>query len=64
VAGNTCNGGATVTPNYLAKADPVAFNTSGSRHFGTSEAQTIFQMTTDVVVTITTAGVFNGLPIK
>jgi prepilin-type N-terminal cleavage/methylation domain-containing protein len=60
----TCNGASTATPNYVALADPVAFSTSGSRHFGTSEAQTIFQMTTDVAVTITTAGVSNGLPIK
>jgi prepilin-type N-terminal cleavage/methylation domain-containing protein len=59
-----CNGATSATPNYLALADPVAFGTSGSRHFGTSEAQTIFQMTTDVAVTITTAGVSNGTPIK
>jgi type IV pilus assembly protein PilA len=60
----TCNGAANATPNYLASADPVAFGTTGSRHFATSEAQTIFQITTDVPVTITTAGVSNGIPIR
>jgi type IV pilus assembly protein PilA len=64
VTTTTCNGATSATPNYLATADPVAFATSGSRHFGTSEAQTIFQMTTDVAVTITTAGVSNGAPIR
>lgn len=59
-----CNGATSATPNYLANADPVAFGTSGNRHFGTSEAQTIFQMTTDTAVTIDTAGVSNGDPIK
>ena len=62
----TCNGGANATPNYLANADPIAYGTSGSRNFGTSEAQTIFQTQNAATtpVTITTAGVSNGLPIK
>jgi type IV pilus assembly protein PilA len=64
VTTTTCNGATSASPNYLATADPVAFATSGSRHFGTSEAQTIFEMTTDVAVTITTGGVSNGNAIK
>jgi type IV pilus assembly protein PilA len=62
----TCNGAAagTVVANYVAIADPQSYGTSGNRHFGTSEAQTIFQMLTDVVVTITTAGASNGTPLK
>ena len=64
VATAACNAATSATPNYLALADPLAWNTSGSRHFGTSEAQTVFQMITDVAVTITTAGVSNGTPIK
>jgi type IV pilus assembly protein PilA len=60
----TCNGSATVTPRYLAVADPSAFGTSGNRHFGTSEAQTIFQNDTDVAVTITAMGVSNGTALK
>jgi type IV pilus assembly protein PilA len=60
----TCNGAANATPNYLVNADPVTFAISGSRHFGTSEAQTIFEMTTDVPVTITTVGVSNGTAIR
>ena len=56
----TCNGAAAgaVTANYLAVADPLAWGTSGNRHFGTSEAQTIFQETTDTAISaITAAGV-------
>ena len=56
----TCNGAAagTVLADYLALADPVAWGTSGNRHFATSEAQTIFQNTADVVFTgISNSGV-------
>jgi type IV pilus assembly protein PilA len=56
----TCNGAAagSVTANYLAVADPTSWGASGSRHFGTSEAQTIFQETTDAAITaISTSGV-------
>ena len=55
----TCNGVAAgaVVANYLAQADPLAWGSSGSRHFGTSEAQTIFQETTDTQITaISTSG--------
>jgi type IV pilus assembly protein PilA len=56
----TCNGAVagTVVGNYLAVADPTTWGTSGQRHFGTSEAQTIYQSTTDVAFTaIDNAGV-------
>ena len=56
----TCNGVAAgaVVANYLAVADPVSWGTSGNRHFGTSEAQTIFQETTNNAITaISPAGV-------
>jgi type IV pilus assembly protein PilA len=60
-----CNGTTTATPNYLLLADPSAWNTSGSRHFGTSEAQTIFQMITNTAVTIdVVTSASNGLAIK
>ena len=59
-AAATCNGVAAgaVVANYLAVADPVSWGTSGNRHFGTSEAQTIFQETTNNAITaISPAGV-------
>ena len=44
--------------NSLAVADPVSWGTSGNRHFGTSEAQSIFQETTNNAITaISPAGV-------
>src|SRR5262245_370990 len=43
-AAAVCNGAAVaVAFNYLATAAPVALGTSGTRFFGTSEAQTLFQ---------------------
>jgi type IV pilus assembly protein PilA len=56
----TCNGAAAgaVVANYLAVADPQSWGTSGNRHFGTSEAQTIFQELTNTAISvITNAGV-------
>ena len=57
----TCNGAAAgaVAANYLAVADPVSWGTSGNRHFGTSETQTIFQETTDVAISAISA---SGVP--
>jgi prepilin-type N-terminal cleavage/methylation domain-containing protein len=43
VATAACNGAANASPRYFAAADPVAPGTSGTRYFGTSEAQTVFQ---------------------
>ena len=54
----TFSGTGAVVANYLAVADPVSWGTSGNRHFGTSEAQTIFQETTNNAITaISPAGV-------
>ena len=60
-AAASCNGAAagTVATNYLAQADPVAWGTSGNRHFATSEAQTIFQETTNAPITAINA---SGVP--
>jgi hypothetical protein len=46
----------TATPNYFAAAAPVAPGTSGTRYFGTSEAQTIFQNTGAAITAISSAG--------
>jgi len=46
----------TAAPNYFAAAAPVAPGTSGTRYFGTSEAQTIFQDTV-AITAISGAGV-------
>jgi type IV pilus assembly protein PilA len=40
-----CTGTASAQGTYFADAQPVAPGTSGTRYFGTSEAQTIFQHT-------------------
>jgi type IV pilus assembly protein PilA len=43
-AAAVCNGAAVaVAANYLATAGPVSVGTTGTRYFGTSEAQTLFQ---------------------
>ena len=46
----------TASPSYFAAAAPVAAGTSGTRYFGTSEAQTIFQDTV-AITAISAAGV-------
>jgi type IV pilus assembly protein PilA len=59
VAASTCNASADAMPDYFASADPVTFNGTGSRHFGTDERGTIFQDTTDTALTkatLATAG--------
>lgn len=59
-AGASCNGAApgTVVANYLVSADPIAWASSGTRHFGTSEGQTMFQEIGDTAISaISTAGV-------
>ena len=56
----TCNGLAagTVVSTYLAVADPTTWGTSGNRHFGTSETQTIFQETSNTAISaISTSGI-------
>jgi type IV pilus assembly protein PilA len=56
VATAACNGAANASPNYFSAAAPVAAGTSGTRYFGTSEAQTVFQDTV-AITAISTAGV-------
>jgi type IV pilus assembly protein PilA len=51
-----CNGSANAAPNYFSAAAPVAPGTSGTRYFGSSEAQTVFQHTA-AITAISTAGV-------
>jgi len=44
----------TASPQYFASASPVAAGTTGTRYFGTSELQTIFQHTAAVTAISTT----------
>ena len=56
----------TAAPGYFASGAPVAAGTSGTRYFGTSEVQTIFQDTV-AITGITSAGVASpstATPIK
>jgi type II secretory pathway pseudopilin PulG len=46
----------TASPTYFSDAEPVAPGTSGTRYFGTSEAQTIFQNTGAAITAISAAG--------
>jgi len=59
VAANTCNmSAADAVSVFFAKADPVTFNGTGTRHFATDTRGTIFQDTTDTVLAepLATAG--------
>jgi prepilin-type N-terminal cleavage/methylation domain-containing protein len=65
-AAAVCNGAAiAVVGNYLMTAAPVSAGTSGTRFFGTSEAQTVFQHSA-AITAIDAAGVPapGGVPIK
>ena len=66
-AAAVCNGAAVaVVGNYLATAAPVSAGTSGTRYFGTSESQTVFQHSA-AVTAISAAGVPTpaaAIPIK
>ena len=53
----TCSSTTDATPRYFAAAAPVSPGTTGSRYFGTSEAQTLFQ--DEVLITAIDA---NGVP--
>jgi hypothetical protein len=68
VATATCvNAVVTASPNYFSDAEPVAPGTSGTRYFGTSEAQTIFQNTGAAITAISAAGVptpATAIPLK
>ena len=61
-----CNGAATASPTYFATAAPVSAGTSGTRFFGTSESQTVFQHSA-AITAISTGGVptpNTAVPIK
>ena len=64
----SCNGAAvgTVVASYNETAQAVSFGSSGNRSFGTSEAQTIFASSTDMVILVTLTGVPTApaLPLK
>jgi len=65
-AAAVCNGAAVaVAGNYLVTAVPVSIGTSGTRYFGTSEAQTVFQHSA-AITAIDASGVPTpgGIPIK
>jgi prepilin-type N-terminal cleavage/methylation domain-containing protein len=51
VQASTCNNIAGASASYFAKADPVTFGGTGSRHFGTDERGTIFQNTANTALT-------------
>jgi type IV pilus assembly protein PilA len=51
----TCSTAGTASPNYFAAAAPLAAGTTGTRYFGTSELQTIFQDTV-VITAISSTG--------
>ncbi|HKY22297.1 MAG TPA: prepilin-type N-terminal cleavage/methylation domain-containing protein [Vicinamibacterales bacterium] len=42
--------------NYFASASPVSPGTTGMRYFGTSEVQTVFQVTSAPITAISTSG--------
>ena len=61
-----CTGSASAKGTYFSSADPVSLNTTGTRYFGSSEAQTIFQHTAQITA-ISPSGVPTpgaALPIK
>ena len=59
VAGNT---GPKPWPSYELIADPISFNSSGARNFGTSEQQTIYFIGLPATQTVTFAGGIGQAP--
>jgi type IV pilus assembly protein PilA len=57
VTTTACNGAANAAPAYFSAASPIAPLTSGTRYFGTSDAQTVFQDFTGPVTAISATGV-------
>ena len=55
---STCNNSGNAMASYFAKADPVTYGGTGSRHFGTDERATIFQDTSNnaLALPLATAG--------
>ena len=59
-AAAVCNGASVaVVATYFAAADPVSWGTTGLHHYGTSEAQTVFQIAADTPITAIST---NGTP--
>ncbi len=61
------NGGPLPWPSYELIADPISFNSSGARNFGTSEQQTIYYNGANVSTPVTFAngiGVAPAAPLK
>ena len=52
----TCSSVTAASPRYFAAAAPTAPGTTGTRYFGTSEAQTVFQNTTAPITAIDAVG--------
>jgi type IV pilus assembly protein PilA len=52
-----CVTGHTGAPNYFVAASPTSPGTTGTRYFGTSEVQTVFQETASPISAISAAGV-------
>ena len=62
-----CVTGHTGAPNYLAAAAPASPGTTGTRYFGTSEVQSVFQDTVGPITAISDTGVVTpntAVPIK
>jgi len=62
-----CVASATGVPNYLAAAAPASPGTTGTRYFGTSEVQSVFQDATGPITAISATGVVTpntAVPIK
>ena len=62
-----CVTGHTGAPNYLVAAAPTSPGTTGTRYFGTSEVQSVFQDTVGPITAISDTGVVTpntAVPIK
>jgi type IV pilus assembly protein PilA len=53
-AASTCNASADALASYFAKASPITFGGTGTRHFGTDERGTIFQNLANATLTAAT----------
>ena len=54
----TCSASTDASPQYFAAAGPTSPGITGTRYFGTSEAQTLFQDTVPIIA-VDTAGIPN-----
>ena len=56
ISTSVCNAATSASPTYFAAAAPVSPMSSGTRYFGTSEAQTVFQDNAAPITAISVAG--------